>query len=138
VMLEGLFRKTDWRALADDLDRRYEDETLVATTVIVVVNGEVKLEPYPNETRLLKVEMFQQSHVLLDVVHHRLQPEFHVLSKQETETMLAHHNATITQLPVMKYDDPIARYFALARGDVMMCIRNSETAGKAISYRVVL
>lgn len=48
--------------------------------------------------------------------------------------VLQRYNAVLTQLPVMHLEDPVARYFALSRGDVLMCVRDSETAGKASAF----
>lgn len=131
-------RGAEWKAIAGDIDRRCEDGSLAAKHAIVVVEGEVSLAQRPVETKhLTSVEVFEQQHVLLDVVNHRLQPKFQLLTPAEAAEVLAHYEATITQLPVMKMDDPIARYFALKRGDVLMCLRKSESAGQAVSYRAV-
>ena len=34
--------------------------------------------------------------------------------------------------------DPVAKYFGLREGDMIKIIRNSETAGKTIAYRICL
>lgn len=86
----------------------------------------------------MHLEYFLESDLLVDITEHGLNPEFTVLTADEKEHVMARCCATETQIPRVGLDDPIARYFGLARGQMLKVVRGSETAGRSVGYRIVM
>lgn len=79
------FKKPDWKALVDDMEARTSEGAFEADSVIIVVSGSISLPSYLLPSKTFHTELFEQAHVLLDVIHHRLQPQFHRLNADEVK-----------------------------------------------------
>jgi DNA-directed RNA polymerase subunit H len=69
---------------------------------------------------------------------HILVPVHEILKKEEAEELLKTLNIEKEQLPKIKVDDPIAKEIGAKVGDIIRIIRESQTAGKSIAYRLVV
>jgi len=72
------------------------------------------------------------------ILEHELVPKHRVLSPEEAEEVLRKYCATPQQLPKILASDPVVRELGAKPGDIIEIVRDSETAGKAIYYRVVV
>jgi len=75
--------------------------------------------------------------LVFSINDHFLVPKHYLLPKEQAEKILAELVITAGQLPVISKTDPAIKEFKPLRGDIVKIVRNSQTAGKTIYYRVV-
>ena len=86
----------------------------------------------------LKFEMFYEAELLVNITEHQLVPKHELLTADERKELLKRYHLRETQLPRIYQQDPVAKYFGLKRGDVVRILRASETAGRYVTYRLVI
>ncbi|MCD6434408.1 MAG: DNA-directed RNA polymerase subunit H [Candidatus Diapherotrites archaeon] len=69
---------------------------------------------------------------------HILVPKHILLTKKEAKKILEELGATPEDLPKIHKNDPGIKELRPKKGDIVMIIRSSKTAGEAVYYRVVV
>lgn len=82
-------------------------------------------------------QIFKEPILLEDMLVHRDQPRFELLSPAEMKQVKEEYNVTDYTIEKLPRNDPMTKYFALKKGDIIRVVRPSPTAGFGISYRVV-
>jgi DNA-directed RNA polymerase I, II, and III subunit RPABC1 len=108
---------------------------------ILVING--KFSNFAKQTLAevsadFTIEHFLEAELLVDITEHELVPEHVVLSDEEKNALLTRYKLKEAQLPLIQLGDPVARFDGMQRGQVVKIIRPSETAGRYVTYRVVV
>ncbi|MGZ4856902.1 MAG: DNA-directed RNA polymerase subunit H [Methanobacteriaceae archaeon] len=73
-----------------------------------------------------------------DILKHELVPDHVVLSKSDVKKIIKNLDIHPEQLPKIKSDDPVVKAIEAKPGDILKITRKSQTAGKFITYRLVL
>ena len=95
-------------------------------------------EEFVNHLYLAKnyfVQLFGLENFLFNVSRHAQVPRHRVLSKQETQDLLAEYNCTVKNLPTIKRDDSQAKYIGLKPRQVCEILVNNVTSGITKKYR---
>ncbi|MBN1133812.1 MAG: DNA-directed RNA polymerase subunit H [Methanosarcinaceae archaeon] len=72
------------------------------------------------------------------LLDHELIPKHEIMVEDELKSVLNQYQIEKEQLPKLKVSDPIALEIGASVGDVVKIMRNSQTAGEATYYRLVI
>jgi len=91
-----------------------------------------------NEKGDFIIEHFLEKELGFNITKHALVPQHERLTLEQKKELLRRYKLAESHLPRVHKSDPIARYFGMQKGDVFRIVRPSETAGRYVTYRIVL
>lgn len=103
--------------------------------IIVAQDFKNKISDYVNKQQ---IQIFKEASLLQNIIDYHDQPKFELLSPKEMEQFKTEYNATDYTTKKILRSDPIVKYYALKKGDIIRIIRPSPTSGEAIDYRIVM
>jgi len=106
---------------------------------IIIISGKLSQQAkqkVQDINKELQIEIFTVNELVVNITEHELVPKHILLSKEDKDLLLKRYKIKENQLPKILVTDPVARYLGLKRGDVVKIIRESETAGRYITYRI--
>lgn len=130
----------------------YYDEVMVKHdppvnhAILISVFGGSTLTPFAlgrinelNQENGKIIENFHISSLQFNITKHELQPKkMEICTQEEKVQVLSGYGAKECQLQAIPKDDSLAKYFGLQVGDVLKCVRYSESVGNCNYYRICI
>jgi DNA-directed RNA polymerase subunit H (RpoH/RPB5) len=90
------------------------------------------------ETSDRRMQLFTTKELRVNITHHNLVPKHTPMrTDAEISKIMSQFNLrSITQLPIIVFNDPVARYFALCSNEVVHIERASKSEGTSVYFRV--
>ena len=110
--------------MAIKLDK-YDTLVFVLTNKDIIIN---KINIY--ETSYPLIQFFEWTHLLFNVTNHNMVPNHRILSIKEKENILSKYQMkTVSKLPKISKNDPVAKFIGMRIGDVCEITRSSKVKG---------
>jgi DNA-directed RNA polymerase subunit H len=74
----------------------------------------------------------------ISILKHELVSKHEIIGEGEVKELLNKYNIKREQLPKIKSSDPVIKEIKAEVGDIVKITRSSRTAGKFLSYRLVI
>lgn len=84
------------------------------------------------------IELMPRIFPSFNIFEHVLVPKHEIVGQEEREKVLNEYRVQPYQLPRLKASDPAAKAIDAKPGDIVKIMRDSQTAGKYVSYRYVV
>lgn len=112
---------------------KYDKEYKFLIVQDINPRSEVTMEAYQTQ-----VEIFKFNSLKSDITEHDLVPLHVVLEKEEGEEVLEAYRAIKRNMPLIRSNEMVARYYFMKPGEVVKIYRPSPITGESIYYRLVI
>lgn len=85
-----------------------------------------------------QVEIFKFNKLQSDITEHMLVPQHEVLTKEETEDVLESYRARKRDMPLIRTNEDVARYYNMKPGEITRIYRPSPLTCESVAYRLVI
>jgi len=115
-----------------DNDMRY---AIVVVRVGMTPSAKKALQSAGGDT--LQIQSFTEAELMVNITEHELVPKHELLTPEEKIALIKRYKLKEQQIPRIKVSDPVAKYHGLRRGQIVKITRDSPTAGRYVTYRIV-
>lgn len=85
-----------------------------------------------------QLEIFKFNKLQSDITEHILVPKHFVLTKEEGEQVLEAYRARKRDMPLIRSNDPVAKYYNMKAGEIVKILRTTPSTCIVVSYRLVI
>jgi DNA-directed RNA polymerase subunit H (RpoH/RPB5) len=90
------------------------------------------------DTYETQVEIFKFNKLQSDITEHDLVPKHVILTKEEGEKVLEAYRARKRDMPLIRSNEPISKYYNVKPGEIVKIYRPSPSTGVFVAYRLVI
>lgn len=119
-------------ALKDELDSNSYDKAIIITDCSITLKADKTIQVQRN---FFEFRTFKETQS--NITKHILVPKHRALTSSEKNEVLQKYNTTISNIPKIKLNDPICRWYRF-KLKAMIEITRETTNGPEISYRIVI
>ena len=123
-----------------ELKEFYKDTKTLYDKNMLIVQDKISQNNLKALNSLVKNnQIFNIKELQFNISKHFLVPKHEIIDDTETKRLIEVYNLkSKLQFPLIRSDDPMARYLGMKSGEIVKITRNSPTAGTTIVYRCCL
>ena len=84
------------------------------------------------------IEIFKFNKLQFDITEHVLVPPHIVLTKEEGDAVLEAYRARKRDMPLIRSNDSVAKYYNMKPGEIVKILRTSPLTSSFVAYRLVI
>jgi DNA-directed RNA polymerase subunit H len=113
--------------------KKYNKEYKFIVVQDITGKTEETINSYDTQCEIFKFNKLQS-----DVTEHISVPKHEVLTKEEAENVLESYRARKKDMPLIRTNEDVAKYYNMKPGEITRICRSSPLTCEAIAYRLVI
>ena len=113
--------------------KKYNDEYKFIVVQDITPKTEENINIYDTQVEIFKFNKLQS-----DITEHMLVPKHEVLTKEEGENVLESYRARKRDMPLIRTNEDVAKYYNMKPGEITRIYRPSPLTCESIAYRLVI